>query len=189
MSWITLYSGAKFDFDKPEECEFTLDDIAVPLSHICRFTGHTVHHYSVAQHSVMVADQMLASKSPVVREQAYNGLMHDATEAFLGDVALPLKQILPDYQRLEERIEPVIMARLGLNVSRTDIIKRYDMRAMVTERHALMEDQDSKWPGFEGINPFKSSIPIWEPHHACAVFKLTFVQLAPAEVKNRLFPV
>lgn len=95
---ILTYTGLHFPLLKPEYFHFNILDIAHALSQLCRFTGHTSSFYSVAQHSVMVA-------SLVPADQALAALMHDAAEAYLGDVSSPLKALLPDYKLIETNVE------------------------------------------------------------------------------------
>jgi len=98
MTWITTNSGKRFDFTQPFDNTFDIHDIAHALAHINRFTGHTDQPYSVAQHSVYVSNI-------VPPRYALAGLMHDAAEAYLGDVSAPLKALLPEYKRIEHEVE------------------------------------------------------------------------------------
>lgn len=94
---ILLLSGEYFDLAEPEACAFQVSDIAHALGNICRFTGHTQRFYSVAEHSVICSHM-------VPPEDAMAALMHDAAEAFIGDVSSPLKSLLPDYKAVEQRV-------------------------------------------------------------------------------------
>ena len=136
---IALRSGAYFDFEVPETSQITIYDIAHALSMICRFTGHCHRFYSVAEHSVHCSYL-------VPKEDALAALMHDAAEAVMGDVSRPLKSLLPDYKRIEHRVEKAILARFGLPAQLPPSVKAADMQMLAVEqRQAMLNDDD--WPG------------------------------------------
>lgn len=128
---ILTSTGRYFYFDKPDPQTVDIQDIATALSRICRFTGHTHQPYSVAQHSVYVSYL-------VPKEYALQGLLHDAAEAYLGDVSSPLKQMLPEYKVIERHVEQAICVRFGLPFPLHPSIKQADLRMLVTEKRDLM---------------------------------------------------
>jgi len=124
-------SGKLIDFRHPAPEQIDIADIAHALSNICRFGGHSCHFYSVSQHSVLVA----ALAPPHLRREA---LMHDAAEAYLGDVIKPLKNILGTaYTDIEDRFEMVICDKFGLDPEKMKEVKPYDMQAVEIENEAL----------------------------------------------------
>lgn len=141
---IQLRSGAYFDFMHPESSDFTIDDIAHALSQINRFTGHTRFSYSVAQHSVLVSHIVPA-------EHALAGLLHDAHEAFVGDVPSPLKMLLPDYRAIEKAAERAVHLRYGIPLVNHAEIKRADLQMLATEKAHLMPKGDEHWECLNGV--------------------------------------
>jgi len=95
--WIETYTGKKLYFLEPKPEQIDIEDIATALSNECRFGGHTKSFYSVAEHSILVATICPAPLALV-------GLLHDASEAYLRDIASPIKQYLANYKELEEKL-------------------------------------------------------------------------------------
>jgi 5'-deoxynucleotidase YfbR-like HD superfamily hydrolase len=144
---ISLYSGGNFCFTEPDSSNYTVKDIALNLSNLSRFTGSLEKPYSIAQHCVYVS--LL-----VPEEYAMEALMHDAGEAFLGDVSSPLKQLLADYKKLEQSVEASIFKKYGLQFPMHPEIKKADMRMFVSERIDLQPNCSVRGYNFERA-PFK----------------------------------
>ena len=106
-SRLALRSGGFFDFLNPEESIYTVADVALGLSRTFRFAGHTTAPITVAQHSVVLSNM-------VAKEFALAALLHDASEAFIGDIVRSAKQFLHDYQAMEKIIMRDVFARVGL---------------------------------------------------------------------------
>lgn len=166
---IALRSGGYFHFLAPEKSPFSIDDIAHALAHLCRFNGHCRTFYSVAQHSVLVSRHL-------PRELRYAGLLHDAAEAFLGDVTFPLKQLLPDFKALEQQIEQAVFARFGLPRTLPPAIKAMDLCALATEQRDLMDNRDD-WPMLAGITPWEERIVPLTPQEARQAYLSLYAQL------------
>lgn len=106
MSCITTYTGKSFDPLTATTAEIDITDIAHALHLLCRANGHFPHFYSVAQHSINCAKE---AKARGYSERIQLGcLLHDASEAYMSDVTRPVKKLLPDYLKTEERLQNVI---------------------------------------------------------------------------------
>lgn len=132
-------SGLIVDLLNPTADMISIVDIASALSKICRFGGHSNDFYSVAQHSVIVANMAPAY---LCKE----ALLHDAAEAYLGDVIKPLKIILGDnYKQLEDRFMEAVIEKFSLSRERLAEVKAYDLEALTVEDEYFMGDCGSLW--------------------------------------------
>lgn len=132
--FIRTYTSGVFHTD-PRPEEVSIDDIAMSLSRIPRWGGHTKLPYSVAAHSMYVA-KLLPSHLQLT------GLLHDASEAYLADIPSPFKVLLPDYKKLEERIMSVIFRKLNPKGRLPDLeplVKKADGVALFSERVMLFD--------------------------------------------------
>ncbi len=149
-SWIQTASGKQFFPLCPRPEDVCIEDIAHALSQKVRFTGHCSRLYTVGQHSLLVS-QMLPSSYKLA------GLLHDATEAYLPDVAAPIKgsvyvrtpSEMISFAELEAQLADVIFAALGLSSIRSLIdspeVKRADLVALATECRDLMAEPPEDW--------------------------------------------
>ncbi|NIV36398.1 MAG: phosphohydrolase [Anaerolineae bacterium] len=146
---IQTFTGRMVDPCNPDPADIDLEDVAHALSHLCRFTGHASVFYSVAQHSLWVCDWLAHRGAKPVLQLA--GLLHDASEAYLGDLNTPAKRQLRDYRDAEERVQRAVAEAFGLPfdllVCRT--VKEADEAAYESEKLALL---DGKGPPM--INPY-----------------------------------
>lgn len=148
---ILTNSGVYFDFFAPATNAIIIEDIAHALSNICRFNGHCRDFYSVAQHSILTSYN-------VPHEFALEALLHDAAEAYVGDVTAPLNQLIPDYKVIEQRVHEAIFVRFGLNPELPKEVKFADLIMLATEQRDLMAPHDDQWALIEGINPLWETI-------------------------------
>jgi 5'-deoxynucleotidase YfbR-like HD superfamily hydrolase len=169
--WFVTMSGRRMFVLEPDPEQIAIEDIACALSNICRFGGMTRSFYSVAQHSVMVSRL-------VPPRDALTGLLHDATEAYLGDVISPLKRTLRStYGRTESLWWSAICKRFPVPAVLPDSVKHADIRALLTEREHLLPRHQWAWvedePGYE--------LTAWHdplsPVEAQAEFLARFVEL------------
>lgn len=143
-STILTHSGIEFDVCKPDPDLIEIEDIAHALSNICRFTGHTKHFYSVAQHSYLCA-------TLVPKEHQLETLLHDAAEAYIGDVSSPLKAQLPGYQMIEFKLDQAIRQRFGLPAKKTPWVKEADLQMLAAEKAQLMPQFEEPWDILNGV--------------------------------------
>jgi len=180
--WIQTSSGLPIRLDKPFENRYEITDIAHALSNICRFVGHTREFYSVAQHSVLVSQHV---PIPV----AMDALLHDAAEAYLGDLAHPTKQFCPGYIKLEEQFTQAISESFDISYPIPDVVKTADRRAFTTEVRDLMMTTDhiKKNKQVNSYAPFKERIIPVDPDRALRMFidRYETIQTEVALWRNR----
>lgn len=174
-NWIGLLSGAKMDYEAPEESDVTLDDLASALSNICRFSGHLPCFYSVAQH--------LVNTSRIVPvEHAFDALMHDTAEAFTNDLPTPLKWSLPIFKELEVKIEAAMAQKFGFNFPYPDEVKLADTQMLLLEKNYVKLD-DRVWPYYEDIKfeHLRDLVDLkpWQPIRAKREFLERFAETRP----------
>lgn len=164
-------SGITIDLRNPTPEMIRLEDIAHALAKICRFCGHVKKLYTVAQHSCLVASLV---PPPLMQE----ALLHDAAEAYLGDVIKPLKVLLgKTYSDLERRFEAVIVEKFGLyhDPASKEIIKKYDLIALELEYEAFLKG--NRFPLSEYIKKYRLAPAFswaWEPTEASAKFIINY---------------
>lgn len=148
-------SGKLINLFTPIESMICIEDIGSALSKICRFGGHSNGFYSVAQHSVLVAT--LAPETH--RKEA---LLHDAPEAYLGDVIKPLKNIIgKPYAEIEDRFNDLIIEMYGLDRWKLKEIKQYDTQALEIEHSLLIRGEVVQW--LEEMYRLNLNPELWQP--------------------------
>jgi len=172
MTWIQTYTGKRFDLLDIDIEQIDIFDIAHALANTCRFAGHCRTFYSVAQHSIHVSYL-------VPHEHARVALMHDAAEAYLTDIPAPFKQLMPDYQVIEQHVWSAIARRFDLPSELPAEVKRADLVALATERRDLLKRTNDRWPILDGVRSDAAiRIPV-SPETAKRAFLRRFGDLQP----------
>jgi len=170
-SWIETYTGRKVHPFDVKSREIYLLDIAVALSHLCRFTGHCQRFYSVGQHSIHVAELVYTQTSDEDTVRA--ALLHDASEAYLNDLSSPVKKMLPSYKDAEQRMQQCIEKKFHCSQVDHGVIKWADSVLILNEAEQLMDSQGKDWG--QKVHPMvHKEIPDWAMGFVVARFLETF---------------
>ena len=154
-AWVQTTSGGKVDLLDPRPSQINLIDIARSLSRIPRFNGHTRNNapWSVAAHSMLVAD-IVASGAPTDGQLILAALLHDAHEAYIGDLISPMKVALghatmQTWRRIEQTLQAAIHDVFGLPAELphdwATRIKHADLQALELERRRFMMPCARAW--------------------------------------------
>lgn len=166
-SEMQTLSGQYFDFRHPEDYHYDIEEIAVALAGEGRFGNHVKPVYSVAQHSVLVSHI-------VAPEFAFEGLIHDVAEAYIGDWPTPLKKLFPEIKALEMRIHLAICSQFGWPSEIPPEVKHADYVALATERVNLLKynEGDPQWSFLDEmrIKPLTSKLTAWPAEVAEVAF-------------------
>lgn len=184
--WMHFGNGRKVWPLSPRVDDIDWSTIPTVLANLCRFGGHTTRFYSVAEHSMLVRTivvRQLSTKfkhwSTLQKQQIIlRALIHDANEAFTGDIIRPLKDSFVIYhgvswswvgEWVDRKIEPIILASLGLSAPtdvEREIIHHADMVALATEKRdvlspSLYEQQDEEsWACIRNVEPMAEGDPL-----------------------------
>lgn len=154
MTWIQTLGGAAVDLRCPSPETLDIEEIATSLSRLTRFTGHAREFYSVAQHSCLVSEYLRVYHSSEQEPLALAGLLHDAHEAYFGDITSPVKELLGSQylhavvwgfdQVLEAKFLPPHNYGPEL-LLRHPLVKGADRVLLATERRDLMSHCERPW--------------------------------------------
>jgi hypothetical protein len=194
---LETVSGKLVDVTNPQSHQISIDDIAWGISRISRFCGATITEipYNVAQHSIFVAEEVqailhdaqnnslngypelkqtteldLVMKLSWSNDTAIFGLIHDAAEAYTGDVPSPIKklpELQPVFKSIEQKLMLAVYEHLGMTkptALQEIIIKHADKIAQRIESHAFMSSRGKDWIGLPQVSlkklqQFKDPIP------------------------------
>lgn len=168
--WIQLASGRQFYVLDPRPEDIDIRDIAHSLARICRFTGHVRGFLSVAEHGVHVS-------RVCAYEDALHGLLHDASEAYIADIARPLKRLpaFAPYLEIEAQLQAMIFARFGLCPEMPRSVKRADDAQLDAEAVTLTSPLH---PEFKLTGERGGFYPeLWSPEMAESRFLARFYEL------------
>lgn len=155
--WLQTFEGKQLRVPEFNADAISLTETATVLSRICRFGGRTRVFYSVAEHSIRVAE-CVAMLGGTPLEQFY-ALNHEGDESLLGfDPPSPLLKLLPDLRDLKRKAHVAYMNRYGLPVEIPAIVKRADLILLATEKRDLMEPSPAEWTC--GEEPLVDRIPL-----------------------------
>lgn len=206
--WFQTASGRVFYPHAPREDEIFLEDIARALSMQCRFNGHVESFYSVAEHCVLVSLRVAPVEELDVLERATStigkaayfdlvhlglvGLMHDAAEAYAGDMVSPIKhhEGMSAFRLLEDKLERCIAERFGFwdfwcgkrAISTRETVKEADRRLLLTEKRDLRKPSRQGLPAWSEeeakLLPYDDmKIRGESPERAEELFRLRFAEL------------
>lgn len=127
--WFETFTGRKFSILDPQPEDVDIRDIAHALALTCRYGGMCSHFYSVAQHSMSVSENS---------DNKLWGLLHDAAEAYIGDMPKPFKEFMTNFDETESRILAVISDKFGLERQIPEDVHVADKRMLLTEATILL---------------------------------------------------
>lgn len=189
---IHTINGHYWSYHRNDARFVDIETVAHSLSNLCRFTGHSVDFYCVAQHCVLM------SYYAVPPQHALWALLHEAGEPMCGDVNKPLKELLlPSYDRIEGAAQRAILLKLGMDPdSVPSSIKPADHVLLATEQRDLMPKRraigwdefglanrweplpEQRWYKLRGVKPLDRKIYPWVPAQARAAFLNRYLELA-----------
>ncbi|MCP4573317.1 MAG: phosphohydrolase [bacterium] len=167
--WIQLHGGFAYDYDSPSLTGLGIDSVAHSLSMQCRFNGHCLRFYSVAEHSVLVHRRVAELGAP--RDVRIGALLHDAAEIIICDIPAPLKR-LPEFADISDEMTHAeqIVARRWPADYEDPRIKQADLEMLATEKEQIMHAAPRDWGRLPDALPWL--LRCWRPSQAAARFSM-----------------
>ncbi|WP_421461326.1 hypothetical protein [Agrobacterium tumefaciens] len=166
--FMQTFTGRKYWPMSPRPHEVYIEDIAHSLGLQCRYAGHCIKFYSVAEHSVLIARHLAAKHAP---EVALAGLLHDAPEAYCVDIPRPLKPYLTNYRAIEQDNWLAVAARFGLPKELPREVHDADNRIIADE---LVNLRQMPWHARYSGKELGVKLRYWSPEEAELEFLATF---------------
>lgn len=176
--WMQTGSNQELVFADDEWIVLPVDLIARALSNICRFTGHASRYYSVAEHSLHISYL-------VPQELALAALLHDASEAYVGDMSTALKRFMGiSFKDVELKATKAVARGYGIPLAdlQSPVIKSFDKRILGDEAKLLMPPH-AFWDAYEKDHaPTGVDLQCWQPDEANRRFLARFAELGGAQL-------
>lgn len=172
--WILTHTGKMFHLFEATPEEICIEDIAHALAHLCRFGGHTRRFYSVAEHCVMMSRVLPTLEC----------LLHDAAEAYVGDMVQPLKRQVELYRDVEADVAVAVARKFNLPVRVEPLIKTLDLRMLVTERNQLLGPRQDWEVDLAGYEPLPFVLECLPPPLAKQQFLQRYQELTDEALKR-----
>lgn len=163
--WMPTYSGKRIHVMLPDPELICIEDIAHALSMLCRYAGQCCFFESVAEHSCLMSDAVLAAGGSSM--EALMALMHDSPEAYVIDLIRPIKKSVVGYDPIETRVWEAICTKFDLDPNLPAIVKDFDNRIIADEKAQNMTPLD--WD-YEPGPALGVKLRFWDPTRAEAEF-------------------
>jgi hypothetical protein len=182
--WTHTSRGRAVDLLNPVPEDIDIEEIARALAYQCRYNGNVKAYYSVAEHSVLMADRLYRSTG--APQLAMGALLHDAAEAFTGDITYPMQVLLfagtcgqavrQQYKAAQARFDVLIAAHAGVDVAMLHhpVVRDADLSILLDERAVLLDPGPLPWDVEETHRPLGVHLRGWEPEIAEREWLRTF---------------
>ncbi len=166
---VETFSGRYINLQRLSSRDICIEDIAHGLSMLCRFAGQCRSFYSVAEHSVLVAGEVERT-NPDKPMLILEALLHDASEAYVGDIRSPLKKLewMAPVRTLERDIQQRVWEHFGLfhSPESSKIIQLWDLAVLKCEARELLGSRGHGWHLPEDLPEIQGLIHRWSPEKA-----------------------
>lgn len=157
---INTLSGKKLSLIKPTPATIDIHDISNGLANKGHFAGQTPWYFSIAEHSTLVVDYLSSDHKLTKRTRNLYlaAILHDASEAYIGDMVKPLKVLIPAFKEVEDKITKAIFKRYNVPFHLLATIKQYDISAQQLEAECFFSGRLSKPKALKFLSPAEANI-------------------------------